>query len=135
MLGPPQQAYGYGPSGTSGPGNTYGMGNSVAVVFDMNNGTGNETGLITGGVTPVGTVDMTSSGVSLHSGHLLQVTLTYNGTTLTQQVKDLTSGSTFSTSYSTNIPSLVGGNTAYIGFAAANGTNNSAQAITNLTFT
>lgn len=37
--------------------------------------------------------------------------------------------------YTTNIPSLVGGNTAIVGFSAANGTTNSAQAITNLTFT
>jgi hypothetical protein len=113
--------------GYSGPTNgayaqIAGFNSSLAVIFDLYNGSGNLTGLYTNGANPVGSsIDMTSSGVSLHNGHPLNVTLAYNGTTLALTVTDSVTRASFSHSWTINIPSIVGGNTAYVGFTASTG--------------
>ena len=112
---------------------------SVAVKFDLynNSGEGNDsTGMYTDGATPtVPAVDMTSSGVNLHSGDVMNVTMTYNGTTLAWTVTDATTGATFSTSATVNIPSLVGGSTAYVGFTGGTGGATAIQEILSWTYT
>jgi hypothetical protein len=61
-----------------------GMGGSVAVKFDLYNNFGegiNSTGVYFHGADPsVPAIDMTSSGVNLHSGHVFNVHLSYSGT-------------------------------------------------------
>jgi hypothetical protein len=102
---------------------------SVLVKFDLyNNSTGadgaNLTGFYSGGVDPQppqAQYDMSSSGINMQSGHLMKATLTYNGTVLTESVTDTVSGSTYRNSYSANIPALVGGNTAFVGFGGSSG--------------
>jgi len=49
------------------------------------------------------------------------VTLAYNGTTLALTVTDSVTRASFSHSWTINIPSIVGGNTAYVGFTASTG--------------
>jgi len=115
---------GLGYSGTTGGtgGQVAGLNTSVAVIFDLYNGSGDLTGLYTNGANPVGSsIDMTSSGVSLHSGHPLNVTLAYNGTTLALTVTDSVTKASFSHSWTINIPTTVAGNTAYVGFTASTG--------------
>jgi predicted RecA/RadA family phage recombinase len=110
--------------GTSGGGLGYGgILTSVAVKFDLFNNAGegsDSTGLYIDGASPtIPAVDMTSSGVNLHSGDILQVQMSYSGTTLAMTVTDATTGATFSQTFSVNIPSVVGSNTAYVGFTGA----------------
>jgi hypothetical protein len=97
----------------------------VAVKFDLynNNGEGTDsTGLYTDGAVPtVPAIDMTSSGVNLHSGDTMAVCMVYNGTTLTMTITDTVTNASFSNSWTINIPAIVGGNTAYVGFTGGTG--------------
>jgi hypothetical protein len=109
--------------------------NSIGVIFDYSNGSGNLTGLYTNGAVPTGSsIDMTSSGVSLHSGHPLTVNLSYNGTTLVETVTDTMTSAHFTRSYTVNIPSIVGGSTAYAGFTASTGYSGANQTVTAWTY-
>jgi hypothetical protein len=113
------------------------LASSVAVKFDLysNSGEGvDSTGLYTNGAVPTTpSVDMTSSGVNLHSGDLMTAMLAYNGTTLTETVTDTVTKAVFSTQYAVNIPALTGP-TAYVGFTGATGGAIDTQDIVNWTF-
>ena len=93
-LGPSGGGLGYGPDT---PGGTPGIANSVAVKFDIysNAGEGTDsTGLYTDGASPTTpALDMTNSGVSLLSGDVFNVHMTYDGTTLTMTITDATNSS------------------------------------------
>ena len=112
---------GFGYSGTTGGGGAVaGLNTSVAVVFDLNSGSGSETGLYTNGANPFGSsIDTTGSGVNLRSGHPMNVTLVYNGTTLAETITDSVTNASFTHSYTINIPSTVAGSTAYVGFTGS----------------
>ena len=98
---------------------------SVAVKFDLysNDGEGpDSTGLYLNGASPTTpAVDMTASGIDLHSGDVFRVHMTYNGTTLTLTITDATTAATFTQAWTVNIPSTVGANTAFAGFTGATG--------------
>ena len=81
----------------------------------------NSTGLYTNGASPtnVGSVNLTSSGINLHSGDLMKVTLAYDGTTLTQTITDTVTNAAFTRQYTINIPSLVGGSLGFVGFTSS----------------
>jgi hypothetical protein len=121
-LGPAGGGLGYGPSA---PGGTGGLASSVAVKFDLysNNGEGTDsTGLYTNGASPTTpAVDMTSSGVNLHTTDVMNVQMTYDGTNLTMTITDTTTNATFTQTWPINIPATVGGNTAYVGFTGGTG--------------
>ena len=125
---------GYGPN--SNPA-AVGIGKSVAVKFDLYNNAGegtDSTGLYTNGAAPtIPSVDMTASGVDLHSGDVMNVHMTYDGTTLTWTISDPTAGKSFTTSATVNIPSFAG-NTAYVGFTGASGGLTAIQEIINWTW-
>jgi len=112
---------------------------SVAIKFDLfnNQGEGSDsTGLFTNGTPPMTpAVDMTSSGVNLHSGDTMAVQLVYNGTTLTMTITDTVTKASFSTSWTINIPSTLGSNTAYVGFTGGTGYSTAVQKILTWTFT
>ena len=135
-IGPSGGGLGYGPDSPSG---TAGIPSSVAVKFDLysNQGEGTDsTGLYTNGASPTTpAVDMTSSGVNLHSGDPMHAHITYDGTTLTLTLTDVTTNASFTTSWAVNIPTIVGGNVAYVGFTAGTGGNASVQSIQSWTFT
>ncbi len=59
--------------------------------------------------------------VDLFAGNPIQVTLTYDGTLLHEQLVDSTTSATFETFYLLNLPPIVGGSTAYVGFTAYSG--------------
>jgi hypothetical protein len=122
-------------SGTSSNLGYTGIRNSIGVIFDLYNGSGDLTGLYTNGAVPTGSsIDMTSSGVSLHSGHPLSVNLSYNGTTLVETVTDTVTSAHFTRSYTVDIPTIVGGSTAYAGFTAATGGLGANQNVTAWTY-
>ena len=135
-LGPSGGGLAYGPDT---PGGAPGIANSIAVKFDIysNAGEGTDsTGLYTGGASPTTpALDMTSSGVSLLSGDVLNVHMTYNGTTLTMTITDATNSSqTFTSSWTINIPAMVGSNTAYVGFTGGTGGLTAIQEILDWTY-
>jgi hypothetical protein len=118
--------------GSSGGGLGYGlqpngMGtaitNSVAVKFDISNDSGEGTdsvGLYLNGASPtLPAVDLTSTNLQLNSGDVIHAQLTYDGTNLTLTLSDATSNTTATTTFPVDIPSVVGANTAYVGFTGA----------------
>jgi hypothetical protein len=106
---------------------------SVAVKFDLysNAGEGTDsTGLYTNGVIPtVPSIDLTDSGINLHSGDVMDAHITYNGTTLTLAITDMVTSATYSHSFPINIPAAVGGSTAYVGFTGGTGGHSATQQI------
>ena len=98
---------------------------SVAVKFDIYNNGGegtNSTGLYINGADPIGGSTTLGGGVSLQSGDVFAVHMTYNGSVLTMTITDTANPSqTFTTSWPVNISSAVGGTSAYVGFTGATG--------------
>ena len=125
--------------GTGGGGLGYeDIGNSVAVKFDIYNNAGegtDSTGMYVNGAMPtVPAVDMTSSGVVLLSGDVMNVQLSYNGTTLTLSITDATTSAKFTTSWTVNIPTTVGSTTALVGFTGGTGGTTSIQDVLSWTY-
>ena len=116
-----------------------GIGSSVAIKFDLysNAGEGSDsTGFYTDGAVPtVPAIDMTSSGVNLHSGDILHAHVTYDGTTLTLTLTDTVTNASFTTSQAINIPTTVGASTAYVGFTGSTGGSTAVQQVLNWTYT
>jgi len=135
-LGPSGGGLGYGPDA---PGGTPGIPTSVAVKFDLYSNAGegtNSTGLYTNGASPTTPATTLGGNVNLHSGDVFNVHITYSGTTLTMTITDAsTPADTFTTSWTVNIPSTVGANTAYAGFTGGTGGATATQDILTWTFT
>ncbi len=112
---------------------TGGIQKSVAIKFDLhdNDGEGTDsTGLFTAGARPtLPSTDLTSTGLNLHSGNIIQVHMTYDGSTLQVLLTDSVTGATATQSYTVNIPALVGSNAAYAGFTAGTGATSTTQNI------
>jgi len=112
---------------------------SIAIKFDLfnNKGEGSDsTGLFTNGTPPMTpATDLTSSGVMLASGDTIAAHLVYNGTTLTLTLTDTVTNKSFTTSWTINIPSTVGSNTAYVGFTGGTGFSSASQKILTWTYT
>jgi Cu/Ag efflux protein CusF len=135
-IGPNGGGLGYGSSAPTGPA---GIPMSVALKFDLLNNAGegpNSTGLYQNGASPtVPAMDLTSSGVNLHSGDIMNVSATYDGTTLTMTITDATSGKIFTNSWAINIPMVVGSSTALVGFTGSTGGSTAIQEILSWTYT
>ena len=135
-LGPNGGGLGYGPVTVGGTG---GIPSSIAIKFDLydNNGEGTDsTGEYSDGASPTTPfVDMSSSGVNLHSGDIFQVHLSYSGTNLAMTITDETTEGEFSTTFTNvNIPSTIGGNTGYVGFTGGTGGETAIQEIIGFSF-
>jgi Legume lectin domain/Chitobiase/beta-hexosaminidase C-terminal domain len=140
-VGPSGGGLGYGPDNVTNPSSSPNtpIAKSVAIKFDLYNNAGegaDSTGSYTNGASPTTpATDMTSSGVNLHSGDVFKVHVTYNGSTLTWTVTDTTTATTFTTSATVNIPSLIGGSTAFAGFTGGTGGATATQEIISWTLT
>ena len=102
----------------------------MAVKFDL---TSNTTGIFTNGANAT-TPDVAITGVNLNGGNPLNVTFVYDGTTLKMTLADTKTKAVFSYSWAINIPTTVGGNTAYVGFTGATGYWNALQNLLSWTF-
>ena len=115
-----------------------GIPKSVAVKFnfyDFGGEGANSTGIYSNGDAPIlPSTDITPSGIQLSSGDSIQAQLTYDGTTLTLKLLDLVSNKTFTMSQAINIPQIVGGNTAYVGFTGGTGGLSSSQKLLSWTY-
>jgi hypothetical protein len=128
--------------GASGAGLGYGgIATSVALKFDIfsDNGEGTDsTGVFINGATPsagASSIDMTSSGLSLLSGNVIAVTLTYDGTTLQQTVTDTVTHATFTHGYAIDIPGTIGGTSAFVGFTASTGASTAIENVLSWSYT
>jgi hypothetical protein len=129
------------PSALGGVGGDLGYGgipNSVAIKFDLYNNAGegsNSIGIYTDGAAPMlPAINLTPSGVNLHSGDYMNVTMIYNGITLTMTITDAVTLASFTQSFAINIHQIVGSNTAYVGFTGGTGTLVASQKLTAWTF-
>ena len=115
-----------------------GIANSVAVKFDLYDDEGegiDSTGLYTNGAPPtIPAGDLSTTGINLHSGDIFNVQLAYNGVTLTETITDTSTSATVTENYTVNIPAMVGGPTANIGFTGGTRTITATQDILNWTF-
>lgn len=112
---------------------------SVAIKFDLysNAGEGTDsTGVYTNGTAPtVPAVDLTPSSIILRSGDSMVANITYDGTTLTMNLTDVVTNKSFTLTKVINIPQIVGGNTAYVGFTGSTGGLTASQKILYWTYT
>jgi hypothetical protein len=129
-LGPSGGELGYGSSG--------GIQHSVAIKFDLysNSGEGpNSTGIFQNGAVPTTpAIDLTSSGINLHSGDSMSVHMTYDGTNLVMTITDPVANATFTHTFPINIPQVIGSNSAYVGFTGGTGGETASQKILTWTF-
>jgi hypothetical protein len=113
---------GYGLDTSTGTG---GIPNSVAVKFDLYNNFGegiDSTGLYINGASPtIPFVDMTGSGIDLHSGDVFNVRVFYDGASLNMTITDTVTNAVFTHSWTINIPTTIGATTAYAGFTGGTG--------------
>ena len=66
-------------------------------------------------------ISLAGSGIDLHSGHIFQLGLQYDGTTEAITLTDTSTNAVWTTSVAEDIPGIIGGNTAYFGFTAGTG--------------
>lgn len=139
-LGPKGGGLGYGPDSPTNPSSSPNppITKSVAIKFDLVNNAGegtNSTGLYISGASPTIPAVTIGGGVNLRSGHIFQVHMRYDGTALTMTITDTTNtAQTFTTSWTVNIPSTVGGSTAYVGFTGGTGRSVANQDIATWTY-
>src|SRR5262249_12792502 len=101
-----------------------GMGNSVAVKFDMyTQGTqASTTGLFfNGDLNTAQQIDMGGDGIDLRNANVKRADLTHDGTTLLEAGTETVTGATFTHDYAVNIASPVGSSTAFVGFTGGTG--------------
>jgi hypothetical protein len=125
--------------GTMGSGLGYaGIGNSVAVKFDLHNNAGegdNSTGIYLSGASPtVPSINLAGSSIDLHSGDEINVHITYDGKVLVLTLTDAVSFVTWSHPFVINIPSVVAGTTAYVGFTGGTGSTSASQKLLSWTY-
>jgi hypothetical protein len=110
---------------------------SIALSFDLyDNDTGKGTSSV--GVFSRGTYpnkpETSIAPMSFQSGHTFLVDLTYNGTILTETITDLTTKGQQTQTVTIDIPSIIGGSTAYMGFTASTGYETSTISLLSWTY-
>jgi len=115
----------------------FGMPNSAAVKLDTFNNIGegiNSTGFFSGGAVPL-LPAFAVDPVHLYDTDVKRISLSYDGTTLVETITDTVTLLSFSHTYSPiDIPLLVGGNLAHVGFTGGTGAATSTQDIKTWTF-
>jgi len=112
--------------------------NSVAIKFDLFDSDGegaDSTGVYTSGAMPtIPSISLASSGLELASGDSIHAVVTYDGTTLTWTLQDVTAGTSATQRTAINIPQTIGSNVAYVGFTASSGGATAVQKILDWAF-
>lgn len=127
-----------GPTTIGGGGGSMGyagMLTSIFIKFDCYSNV-STTQIYQNGAAPAdaGSLDMRAAGVDVHSQHNFRVVITYDGTNAVMSVTDLTTNAVFNTTFAVNIPTVIGGATAHVGFTGATGGANANQEILNWTY-
>ena len=80
-------------------------------------------------------IDFTAGAEDPNGPHTFQATLSYSGTTLSETITDQTTGASFSRDYANvDLPTSVGGDTAFVGFGAGTDGRQATQSITSWTY-
>jgi len=125
---------GHGGADLAYAGGTFGA-KSVALEFNTYNyGSFGTTFAFTSG-GQVAADRMDASPLDLHSGDTFDATVTYNGTDLAITVVDTTTSQTYHASEAINLATVLGAETAYVGFTGGTGTDHSTQEIDSFDFT
>jgi hypothetical protein len=115
-----------------------GIAKSVAIKFDLHDNAGegpNSTGVFSGGATPTSpSVNLTGTGINLHSGDPVLAQVAYDGVHLTLTLTDAVTLATWSDSFAIDIASKVGGSMAYVGFTGGTGSQSATQEILSWTY-
>ncbi len=105
-----------------------GITSSLCIKFDIYKDPGDPSanciGFFTGGAPPIGgnSVDLTPYGLTLNSGDVFAASISYDGANLSLTLTDTSTGKKLTTTWANvDIPALVGGNRAWVGFTAACG--------------
>ncbi len=89
-----------------------GIPKSVAIKFDLYSNAGesaDSTGIFTNGAMPtVPSIDLTGTGINLHSGDIMHAHLSYDGNALTLTLTDLVTNATWTQPFAVDIPTIVG---------------------------
>jgi hypothetical protein len=125
-LGGPGGGLGYGPDPIDPLDPGYKITKSAAVKFDLyDSHAGQETsstGLYQNGASPSnGDIALAPLGINLHSGHQFRVTITYDGTTLAVTIHDEQTLVDANQHYAVDVPTIIGGSMAHVGFTGATG--------------
>ncbi|HLH27549.1 MAG TPA: hypothetical protein VKW77_01460, partial [Acidimicrobiales bacterium] len=120
------QNAGPGALGASGGALGYqGISPSVAIKFDLydNAGEGTDsTGLYIDGASPtVPAIDLSGTGIDLHSQHVFDVSISYDGATMKVTETDETTQATATQTYTVDLPQILGDTAAYVGFTGGTG--------------
>jgi hypothetical protein len=111
---------------------------SAAVEFNLYTGSPGATGIAfaTNGLTAIngGAPYATPGLVNLASQHPINVNLAYSAGTLALTLTDAVAGVSFATNFTVNLPGILGGPTAYVGFTGGTGVYVARQQITNFAF-
>ena len=75
-----------------------------------------------------------TGNVAFASGDQIQAVISYNGSVLSETLTDLVTGATYSANYTVDLASVLGSDTAHVGFSAATGASVSTQVISNFAF-
>jgi hypothetical protein len=123
-LGAPGGGLGYGPDTVGGTGAK--IANSLAIKFDLYNNQGegsNSTGVYLNGASPTTpAVDLTPSGINLHSGGVFQAHVTYDGSNLVLKITQPGTTNSFSQTWTgVNLAATLGSSNGYVGFTAGTG--------------
>ncbi|MGA2852495.1 MAG: hypothetical protein ABSE46_26110, partial [Terracidiphilus sp.] len=71
--------------------------------------------------------NLSTTGINLHSGDIMDAHMVYDGTNLTLTLTDTLTQASVVEVFPVNIPSLVGGANAYVGFTGGTGGSTSTQ--------
>ena len=114
------------------------MPNSLAIKFDFYNDAGegpDSTGVYINGASPtIPALNLSNSPINLSTGDSMNVQINYDGTNLAMTITDTVTLGTWSGVWQENIPQIVGGNTAYIGFTGSSQVLSASQKILTWTY-
>lgn len=112
------------------------QGIAPSVAFAINIYDGNTRGIsfLTNGTIPASGAWTVPSPVVIGSVNPLFVKLSYSAGSLRVTLVESNTANVYNNTYAVNIPAVVGGNTAYVGFTAADGGVASTQVFSNFTF-
>ena len=110
---------------------------AIALSFTTENlGSGSGFQFLTGNGAPVFNNFVQMPGVNMSTTDTFGVTANYDGTTLSVTVTDLNhTADTFSTSEAINLPTVLGGNSAFAGFTVGSGSDNTFTSFKSWTYT
>lgn len=108
-----------------------GITNSAEVTFNIGE---NESGVFTDGQGYNGLRGFSLDPVNLASGDPINVQFTFDGSTMTESLKDTVTSASFSQSFTLPVTSAVGGDLAYVGITAGSDTDSVDQLFSNFQF-